>query len=111
MDRFRFGDATDAAGIVVHEIDALVPGSPLAISLYVRNAPAGVEVRFVFNDLASNSPAGEETRKVGDKGFVSLKRTSALPEGKYRLNMFYRHAGAMQWQNLGTKEFRVGKKS
>jgi hypothetical protein len=112
LDRYRFGTATDADGIVVKEGDWVPPGSTVVISLYVRNAPAGAELRVVWNDLASKTPVGDDIiRPVGDKGLVTFKQAAPLPAGSYRSEMFFRHPGAMEWRNLGSHDFKVGTKS
>lgn len=112
LDRYRFGIATDADGIVVKESDWIPPGSTVAISLYVRNAPTGSELRVVWNDLASKTPVGDDIiRPVGDKGLVTFKQAAPLPAGSYRSEMFFRHPGAMEWRNLGSHDFKVGTKS
>ena len=111
VDHYRFGDTTDADGIVVKETSVLAPGSTAAMSFYVRNVPAGTQVRVVWNDLAKNAPMGEEVKPVGDKGFVSFKQASPSPEGSYRVNMYYKQPQGPGWNNLGTHDFRVGSKS
>ncbi len=111
MDRYRFGDTTDADGIVVRETSVIAPGSTAAMSFYVRNVPAGTQVRVVWNDPARNVAMGEEVKPVGDKGFVTFKQTSASPEGNYRVNMYFKLPQGKGWDNLGTHDFRVGSKS
>jgi hypothetical protein len=111
VDRYRFGDATDANGIVVKETSVIPPGSTAAMSFYVRNAPAGTQVRIVWNDLAKNAAMGDEVKPVGDKGFVTFKQTSPSPEGSYRVNMYFKQPASNGWDNLGTHDFRVGSKS
>ncbi len=111
MDRFRFGDATDAEGIVVKEMSALSSGATPAMSLYIRNAPAGTQVRVVWNDLAKNAALGEDVKAVGDKGFVAIKKAAALPDGSYRATMSYKTGPDKGWENLGSHDFKVGSKS
>ena len=111
VDRYRFGDTTDADGIVVRETSVIAPGSAAAMSFYVRNVPAGTQVRVVWNDPAKNSATGEEVKPVGDKGFVTFKQASPSPEGNYRVNMYYKMPQSKGWDNLGTHDFRVGSKS
>jgi hypothetical protein len=111
VDRYRFGDATDADGIVVRETSVIAPGSTAAMSFYVRNVPAGTQVRIVWNDPAKNAAMGEEVKPVGDKGFVTFKQASPSPEGNYRVNMYFKQPASTGWDNLGTHDFRVGSKS
>jgi len=111
VDRYRFGDTTDADGIVVKETSLIPPGSTAAMSFYVRNVPAGTQVRIVWNDLAKNAATGEEVKPVGDKGRVTFKQASPSPEGNYRVNMYYKLPGGNSWDNLGTHDFRVGSKN
>jgi hypothetical protein len=111
VDRYRFGDATDADGIVVKETSVIPPGSTAAMSFYVRNAPAGTQVRVVWNDITKNAAIGEEVKPVGDKGFVTFKQPSSSPEGSYRVNMYFKQPAGKGWDNLGTHDFRVGSKS
>ena len=111
VDRYRFGDSTDADGIVVRETSAIAPGSTAAMSFYVRNAPAGTQVRVVWNDPAKNAAMGEEVKPVGDKGFVTFKQASPSPEGNYRVNMYYKMPQGRGWDNLGSHDFKVGSKS
>lgn len=112
LDRYRFGTITDADGIVVKEGDWIPPDSTVAISLYLRNAPAGSELRISWIDSASKASVGEDIIKpVGDKGFVTFKQASPLPEGTYRAELFFRHAGAKEWKDLGGHDFNVGRKS
>ena len=111
VDHFRFGDATDGDGIVVKESSLLSPGAPPAMSLYIRNAPAGTQMRLVWNDLATNAALGEEVKPVGDKGFVAFKKAAPLPEGSYRVTMSYKQAPDKPWENLGSHDFKVGTKS
>ena len=111
VDRYRFGDATDADGIVVKETSVIPPGSTAAMSFYVRNAPAGTQVRVVWNDTTKNTAIGEEVKPVGDKGYVTFKQASPSPEGSYRVNMYYKQPQGPGWSNLGTHDFRVGSKS
>ena len=111
VDRYRFGDTTDADGIVVRETSVIAPGSTAAMSFYVRNVPAGTQVRVVWNDPAKNAATGEEVRPVGDKGFVTFKQASPSPEGNYRVNMYYKMPQSKGWENLGTHDFKVGSKS
>jgi hypothetical protein len=111
VDRFRFGDATDADGVVIKETSLLSPGAPPAMSLYIRNAPSGTQMRVVWNDLAKNAALGEEVKAVGDKGFVAFKKASPLPEGSYRATMSYKQSAAKTWENLGSHDFKVGNKS
>lgn len=111
VDRYRFGDFTDADGIVVKETSAIPPGSTAAMSFYVRNAPTGTQVRVVWNDLTKNAAMGEEVKPVGDKGFVAFKQASPSPEGSYRVNMYFKQPASKGWDNLGTHDFRVGSKS
>ena len=110
VDRYRFGDATDADGIVVKETSMIPPGSTAAMSFYVRNVPTGTQVRIVWNDLTKNATA-EEVKPVGDKGLVTFKQASPSPEGSYRVNMYVKQPGSKGWDNLGTHDFRVGSKS
>jgi len=111
VDRYRFGDATDADGIVVRETSVIAPGSTAAMSFYVRNVPAGTQVRIVWNDVTKNAAIGEEVKPVGDKGFVTFKQANPSPEGSYRVNMYFKQPASKGWDNLGTHEFRVGSKS
>jgi hypothetical protein len=111
LDHYRFGDATDADGIVVKETSLIPPGSAAAMSFYVRNVPAGTQVRTVWNDLSSNAAIGEEVKPVGDKGFVTFKQASPSHEGSYRVNMYLKQPASKGWDNLGTHDFRVGRKS
>ena len=111
VDHFRFGDTTDADGIVVKESSVIPPGSTPAVSLYIRNAPAGTQMRVVWNDIGANAALGEEVKPVGDKGFVAFKRAAALPEGSYRLTMSYKQSPTGAWENLGSYDFKVGNKS
>jgi hypothetical protein len=111
LDHYRFGDATDADGIVVKETSVIPPGSAAAMSFYVRNVPAGTQVRVVWNDLTTNAAIGEEVKPVGDKGFVTFKQASPSPEGSYRVNMYVKQPASKGWDNLGTHDFRVGSKS
>jgi hypothetical protein len=111
VDRYRFGDTTDADGIVVRETSVIAPGSAAAMSFYVRNVPAGTQVRVVWNDPGKNAAMGEEVKPVGDKGFVTFKQASPSPEGNYRVNMYYKPPQGKGWENLGTHDFRVGSKS
>ncbi len=110
VDRFRFGDVTDADGIVTHEVDQIPAGSTAAMSFYVHNAPAGTQVRIVWKDLDSNAEASEPVKSIGSKGLVAFQLPKPLAEGSYRLDMFYRPPEAKQWQTLGTHPFKVGKK-
>ena len=111
VDRYRFGDATDADGIVVKETSVIPPGSTAVMSFYVRNAPAGTQVRIVWNDITKNAAIGEEVKPVGDKGLVTFKQASPSPEGSYRVNMYFKQPGGKGWDNLGTHDFRVGSKT
>lgn len=111
VDHYRFGDTTDADGIVVRETSAIPPGSIAAMSFYVRNAPAGTQVRVVWNDLTKNASIGEEVKPVGDKGFMAFKQASPSPEGSYRVNMYFKPSQGAGWSNLGTHDFKVGSKS
>jgi hypothetical protein len=111
VDRYRFGDATDADGIVVRETSVIPPGSTAAMSFYVRNVPAGTQVRIVWNDITKNVAIGEEVKSVGDKGLVTFKQASPSPEGSYRVNMYFKPPTSKGWDNLGTHDFRVGSKS
>ena len=111
VDRFRFGDATDADGIVVKEMSVLPAGASPAMSLYLRNAPPGTQVRVVWNDLAGNAALGEEVKPIGDKGFVAIKKAAPLPDGSYRATMSYKQGPDKAWENLGSHDFKVGNKS
>ncbi len=111
LDRYRFGDSTDADGIVVRESDWIPAGSTAAISLFLRNAPAGSELRLVWNDVGAKSSVGEEVKPVGDKGFVTFKQARSLPEGKYRAELYFREPATKEWKDLGGHDFKVGKKS
>jgi hypothetical protein len=111
LDRYRFGITTDADGIVVKESDWIPPGSTVAISLYLRNAPAGSELRLVWNDASTKASLGEEIKPVGEKGFVTFKQAKSLPEGSYVAELFFRHPGAKEWRDLGGHNFKVGMKS
>jgi hypothetical protein len=111
VDRYRFGDATDADGIVVKETSVIPPGSTAAMSFYVRNSAAGTQVRIVWNDITKNAATGEEVKPVGDKGLVTFKQASPSPEGSYRVNMYFKQPASKGWDNLGTHDFRVGSKS
>lgn len=111
VDRYRFGDATDSDGIVVRETSVIPPGSTAAMSFYVRNAPAGTQVRIVWNDTTKNAATGEEVKPVGDKGFMTFKQASPSAEGSYRVNMYFKQPTSKGWETLGTHDFRVGSKS
>jgi hypothetical protein len=111
LDHFRFGDATDADGIVVKETSVIPPGSAAVMSFYVRNVPAGTQVRIVWNDITKNAAIGEEVKPVGDKGLATFKQTTPSPEGSYRVNMYVKQPENKGWDNLGTHDFRVGSKS
>jgi hypothetical protein len=111
VDRFRFGDSTDSDGIVVKEMSSLPAGAAPAMSLYLRNAPPGTQVRVVWNDLAGNTKVGEEVKPVGDKGFVAIKKAAPLPDGSYRATMSYKPGPDKAWENLGSHDFKVGNKS
>ncbi len=111
VDRYRFGDTTDADGIVVRETSLIAPGSTAAMSFYVRNVPAGTQVRIVWNDPVKNAALGEEVKPVGDKGFVTFRQASPSPEGNYRVNMYYKMPQGRGWDNLGSHDFKVGSKS
>jgi hypothetical protein len=111
VDHYRFGDTTDADGIVVRETSVIPSGSIAAMSFYVRNVPGGTQVRVVWNDLARNAAIGEEVKPVGDKGFVTFKQASPSPDGSYRVNMYYKPSQGAGWSNLGTHDFKVGSKS
>jgi hypothetical protein len=106
---FRFGDAVGTDGIVVRETSVIPPGSLAAMSFNVRNAPAGTQVRIIWKDIAKNADTGEQVKQIGSKGFVAFQQTSPLPEGSYRVDMFYKPPGAKEWQNLGSHTFRVGR--
>jgi|GEM_PF-1197047 len=110
LDHFRFGVAADADGIVVKETSVISPGSAAVMSFYVRNVPAGTQVRIVWNDLTRNA-AVEEVKPVGDKGLATFKQASPSPEGSYRVNMYVKQPASKGWDNLGTHDFRVGSKS
>src|SRR5712692_9869222 len=71
---FKFGDAADANGIVTHEGDLIPEGSAAAMSFYVRNAPAGTQVRVVWKDVASKAEAGEPVKSIGSKGFGAFQQ-------------------------------------
>jgi Carbamoyltransferase N-terminus len=111
LDRYRFGDSTDADGIVVKETSVIPPGSTAAMSFYVRNAPTGTQVRIVWNDITKNAAIGEEVKPVGDKGLLTFKQANPSPEGSYRVNMYFKLPQSKGWDNLGTHDFRVGRKS
>ena len=111
VDRYRFGDTTDADGIVVRETSVIAPGSTAAMSFYVRNVPGGTQVRIVWNDIGKNAAVGEEVKPVGDKGFVTFKQARPAPEGSYRVNMYFKLPQGTGWSNLGSHDFRVGGKS
>jgi hypothetical protein len=111
VDHYRFGDSTDADGIVVRETSVIPPGSTAAMSFYVRNAPAGTQVRIVWNDVAKNTAMGEKVKPIGDKGFVTFKQASPSPEGSYRVNMYFKQPQSPGWSNLGTHDFTVGSRS
>jgi hypothetical protein len=111
VDRYRFGNATDADGIVVNETSVILPGSTAAMSFYVRNVPAGTQVRIVWNDVAKNTAMGEKVKPIGDKGFVTFKQASPSPEGSYRVNMYFKQPQSPGWSNLGTHDFTVGSRS
>jgi hypothetical protein len=112
LDRYRFGIAADADGIVVKESDWIPPGSTVVISLYLRNAPTGSELRIVWNDLASKTSVGDDIIKpVGDKGLVTFKQASPLPNGSYRAELYFRQPEAKEWRDLGGHDFKVGTKS
>lgn len=107
-DPFLFGDKADANGTVTHETDLIPPDSAAAMSLYIPNAPAGTQVRAVWKDLASKADAGEQVKPTGSRGFVAFQQP--LPEGSYRVDIFYKSPEAKQWQSAGSHLFRVGKK-
>lgn len=111
VDRFQFGDATDANGVVVSETSVIRPGSTAALSLYLRNAPAGTQMRVVWNDMDKKAAVGEEVKAVGDKGFVTFQRAKPLPAGSYRVTMSFRPSPADKWEDLGSHDFKVGGKS
>ena len=110
VDHFRFGTATDADGIVVKETSVIPPGSTAVISLYVRNAPSGSEMRIVLNDPTNNAVVGEDVKPIGEKGFVTFKQANPLPEGSYRLTMYLKRLEGKEL-GLGTHDFRVGTRS
>jgi hypothetical protein len=113
VDRFRFGCSKDADsdGIIVRETSLIPPGLTAAMSFYVRNVPAGTQVRVVWNDLGANATLGEEVKPVGGKGLVTFKQESPSPEGSYRVNMFVKQPQSQGWGNLGSHDFKVGNKS
>lgn len=111
VDLFRFGDTATADGIVVRETDVIPPGSTAAVSLYVRNVPSGTRVRLVWSAAAGKAATAEDVKAVSDKGFVTFKQPKPLPEGNYRVDMYYKEPNGTRWNNLGTHEFKVGKKS
>ena len=108
VDHYRFGDSTDADGIVVKETSVIRPGSTAAMSFYVRNVPPGTQVRVVWNDLAKNAAIGEEAKPVGEKGLVTFKQASPPPDGSFRVNMYFKLPTSKGWDNLGTHDFKVG---
>jgi hypothetical protein len=108
-DPFRFGVSPDANGIVTQETDVIPAGSKPAMSLYVP--PAGTQVRIVWKDLGSNTEAGEQVKPTGSKGFVAFEQPNPLPEGTYRVDIFYKSPETKDWQNAGSHGFRVGKKN
>ena len=105
-DPFRFGVSPDANGTVTRETDVIPAGSTAAMSLYIP--PAGTQVRTVWKDLATNADVGEQVKLTGSKGFAAFEQP--LPEGSYRVDIFYKSPEAKQWQNAGSHGFRVGKK-
>ena len=109
VDHFRFGNFADADGIVVGETNLIPPGSTAVVSLYVRNIPAGTQVRLVWGD-AGKAAIDEEVKPVGDKGLVTFKQAKPLPEGNYHVDMYYKEPGGKKWENLGAHEFSVGGK-
>jgi hypothetical protein len=110
-DPFRFGDAIDAQGVVVREISVIPASARPAMSFNVRNAPAGTQVRVVWKDVAKDAEAGEEVKPIGDKGFVAFQRKQPLPEGNYRVDMFFKPPEAKEWRYLGTHLFTVGRQT
>jgi hypothetical protein len=107
-DPFRFGDAVDAEGVVVRETSVIPTGSLAAVSFYVHNVPAGTQVRVLWKDVAKNVDAGEEVKPIGDKGFVAFRQPKTLPDGNYRVDMFYKPPETKDWHSLGTHTFTVG---
>lgn len=107
-DPFRFGDAVDADGAVVRETSVIPTGSLAAVSFNLRNAPAGTQVRVLWKDVVKNADVGEEVKSSGGKGFVAFRQPKSLPEGKYRVDMFYKPPEKKDWQYLGNHTFTVG---
>jgi hypothetical protein len=110
VDYFRFGDTVAADGIVVRETDVIPPGSTAAVSLYVRNVPSETQVRLVWSDAAGKAATAADVKAVGAKGLVTFKQPKPLPEGNYRVDMYYKEPNGTGWNNLGTHAFTVGSK-
>jgi hypothetical protein len=110
-DPFRFGDAVDGNGTVMRETSVIPPSARPAVSFNVRNVPAGTQVRVLWKDVAKNADAGEEVKPIADKGFVAFQRPQPLPEGSYRVDMFYKLPEAKDWRYLGTHLFTVGRQT
>lgn len=110
MERFRFGDQTDSDGIVVRERSTLPPDSMVAMSFYVRNVAAGTQVRFVWSEADTGTAKGEETKAIGDKGFMALQQRP-FPEGSYRVTMYYKQPDGKSWAMLGTHDFTIKRPS
>ena len=107
-DPFRFGDAVDAQGVVVRETSVIATASLAAVSFYLHNVSAGTQVRVLWKDVVKKADVGEEVKTVGDKGFVSFRQPKPLPDGNYRVDMFYKTPNAKDWVSLGDHTFTVG---
>jgi len=49
------------------------------MSLYIRNAPAGTQMRVVWNDIAKSAALGEDVKAVGDKVSWRSRRRLRCP--------------------------------
>jgi hypothetical protein len=109
VDRFQFGEGIDANGVIVKETSVLPPGSTAALSLLLRNAPAGTQMRAVWQDLKKNTTLGEEVKTVGDQGLTNFQRAKPLLEGSYRVRIAYKRPDSDKWEDCGGHDFKVGK--
>jgi hypothetical protein len=107
-DPFRFGDAVDAKGVVVRETSVIPTGSLGAVSFELHNVPEGTQVRVLWKDVVNKADVGEEVKQVGDRGFVSFRQPKSLPDGNYRVDMYYKPPNTKDWQSLGDHTFTVG---
>jgi hypothetical protein len=107
-DPFRFGDAVDAEGVVVKETSVIPTNSLAAVSFYLHNVPEGTQVRVLWKDVVKNADVGEEVKPIGNKGFVSFRQPKSLPDGNYRVDMFFKPPNTKDWQSLGDHTFTVG---